>query len=104
MPELKIAIALASLRQPFKKALHTAARMGATGVEIDARHGLRPSELSDTGLRQLKKTLSDLNLRLAGVRFPTRHGYDIAQDLDCLSAASPFVRQHDEQIDVGVVS
>ena len=82
LPELKIAVGLSSLRQPFKKALHTAARLGATGVEIDARNDVQPKELSDTGRRQLKKMLTDLNLRVAAVRFPTRRGYDVLQDLE----------------------
>ncbi|MEZ6133882.1 MAG: sugar phosphate isomerase/epimerase family protein [Pirellulaceae bacterium] len=82
MPELKIGIALSSLRQPLKKALHTAARLGATGVEIDARNELRPRELTDTGRRQLRKMMEDLNLRVAAVRFQTRSGYDVQRDLD----------------------
>lgn len=82
MPELKIGIGLRSLRQPFKKALHTAASLGAQGIEIDARNELRASELSDTGRRQLRKLLDDLNLRVAAIRFPTLRGYDVLQDLD----------------------
>lgn len=82
MPAVKIAIGLSCLRQPFKKALHTAAQLGVAGVEIDARNLLRPSELSDTGRRQLRKMMDDLNLRVAALRFPTRRGYDILQDLD----------------------
>lgn len=82
MPEIKIALSLQSLRLPLKKALQTAASLGVTGVEIDARHMLKPSELTDTGRRQLKKMMSDLNLEVAAVRFPTRRGYDILQDLD----------------------
>lgn len=82
MPAVNIAIGLSSLKQPFKQALHTAARMGATGVEIDGRNMLRPEELSDTGLRQLRKMMDDLNLRVAAIRFPTRRGYDVLQDLD----------------------
>lgn len=82
MPELKIAVALACLGGPSKRALHTAARLGATGIEIDARNGLRPSEISDTGRRQLRKMLTDLNLTVAAIRFPTRRGYDVLQDLE----------------------
>ncbi len=81
MLKLKTAIQLASLQQPFKKALHTAARLGAKGVEIDARHELRPAELTQTGIRHIRKLLDDLNLRVAAVTFPTRRGYDIKQDL-----------------------
>ena len=55
MLQVKVGIQLASLRQPFKKALHTAARLGADAVEIDARTELRPSELSQTGARSLQQ-------------------------------------------------
>lgn len=82
MPQLKIAVALSCLNQPIKKALHTVAKLGASGIEIDARNGLRPSEISDTGRRQLRKLLTDLNLTIAAIRFPTRRGYDVLQDLD----------------------
>lgn len=82
MPQLKIGVGLRSLRQPFKKALHTVANLGAQGIEIDARNDLRPAELSETGCRQLRKMLSDLNLRVAAIRFPTHRGYDVLADLE----------------------
>jgi len=44
-------------------------------VQFDARQELRPTELSETGLRQLRKMLNDLNLRVASIAFPTRRGY-----------------------------
>lgn len=68
--------------QPIRKALHTAARIECDGVQIDARHELRPADLSDTGLRQLRKILDDLNLRIGSVAFPTRRGYADPTDLD----------------------
>ncbi len=68
--------------QPIRKALHTAAQVGGDGVQIDARQELRPAELSDTGLRQLRKVLDDLNLRVGSVAFPTRRGYGNPQDLE----------------------
>ncbi|MEX0820329.1 MAG: sugar phosphate isomerase/epimerase family protein [Pirellulaceae bacterium] len=80
--DLKVGIQLASLQLPFKKALHTAAELGANGVEIDARNDLKPQELSHTGLRQLRKTLDDRNLRVCAVGFQTRRGYNVLDDLD----------------------
>ena len=50
MPALRIGIELASLHLPFKKALHTAAELGADAVEIDARGEFRPQQLARTGL------------------------------------------------------
>jgi sugar phosphate isomerase/epimerase len=73
---VKIGIQTRSLRQPIRQALNTAARLGADGVEIDARHELRPSDLSRTGLREFHKLLEDLKLRVSAVAFPTRRGYD----------------------------
>lgn len=88
MAELNIAVRLdaipGDLRRPviLQRALSAAARVGASGVELCGRTAIRPSELSDTGLRQLRKRLSDLDLRVASVRFPTRRGYDTPEDLD----------------------
>jgi sugar phosphate isomerase/epimerase len=88
MPQLKIGIQLASLKQPFKKALHTAARLGADAVEIDARTELRPAKITQTGAREIRKMLEDLNLRVAAIGFLTRRGYNVADDLDRRVAAT----------------
>ena len=82
MAELKIAVRLDSMRLPLKQALEQAARLGVSAVELDARGPLSPKEISDTGLRQLKKMLDDRNLRISALRFQTRRGYDVEQDLD----------------------
>src|SRR4029079_704149 len=79
---VKIGIQTRSLRQPLRQALVTASRLGAGGVEIDARHELRPSDLSRTGLREFHKVLDDLTLRVSAVAFPTRRGYDDSDDLE----------------------
>jgi sugar phosphate isomerase/epimerase len=96
MPGVKIGIQTRSLRQPFKQAIRTAARLGAAGVEIDARNELRPGELSGTGLREFHKLLEDLNLRVSAIAFPTRRGYDDLEDLDrrvqATQAAMRFAR------------
>jgi sugar phosphate isomerase/epimerase len=85
---INIGIELASLRQPFKQALHTAAGLGVQAVEIDARSGIFQPDLSQTGLRQLRKLLEDLNLRVCAIRFHTRRGYDVLDDLDRRVAAT----------------
>ena len=81
MPHLKIGVELACLRLPLKKALHIAAQLGADAVEIDARGEVNPRQLSQTGLRQLRKILDDLRIRVAAVTFRTRRGYDALADL-----------------------
>lgn len=79
---LRIAAQTRCFTQPFKKALHIAAQVGCDGVQFDARNEVRPAELSDTGLRQLRKMLDDLNLRVGSIAFPTRRGYADPMDLD----------------------
>ncbi|MBX3411642.1 MAG: sugar phosphate isomerase/epimerase [Pirellulales bacterium] len=88
MAELKIGIQLRSLRLPFRKALQTAQRLGASAVEIDARGDLRPQELSETGLRELRKMLTDLELRVAAVGYRTRRGYHVLDELDARVAGT----------------
>ena len=82
MISLKIGIQTASLRLPLKKALLVAAQFGAEAVEIDGRHELPAAQFGDTALRQIRKLLDDLNLRVAAIRFPTRHGYDVVEDIE----------------------
>lgn len=82
VPAVKIGIQTRSLRQPLRQALNTAAQLGAAGVEIDARNDLRPADISQTGLRDIHKLLSDRNLRVSAVAFPTRRGFDVPDDLD----------------------
>ncbi len=77
----RIAAQTRFLAQSIKKALHTAGSLECDGVQIDARSELLPAELSETGLRQLRKMLADLNLRVGSVAFPTRRGYANPVDL-----------------------
>lgn len=82
MLQLKKSIRLESLRQPFKKALVTAASLGADGVEINGRTEIRPAEMSRTAVRHLQKMMADLNLEVSAIYFPTRRGYGVSDDLD----------------------
>ena len=82
MLQLRKSIHLDSLRQPFKKAIVTAAQLGAEAVEINGLGEVRASNLSRTGIRQIKKMLSDLNLSVAAIYFPTQSGYGDLNRLD----------------------
>jgi sugar phosphate isomerase/epimerase len=82
MPLLRIAVELSSLRLPFKQALLAAKQLGVSAIEIDARGEINPQELSNSGRRQLRKLLDDLDLSVAAIGFRTRRGYDVAQDLE----------------------
>ena len=82
MLKLKKSIRLESLRLPFKKALLTAANLGADGIEINGRTEIRSADMSRTAIRHLKKLLADLNLQVSAIHFPTRRGFGISDDLD----------------------
>ncbi|MAT68399.1 MAG: hypothetical protein CMJ58_02640 [Planctomycetaceae bacterium] len=84
---VRIAAATRHLKQPFRKALHTAASLGVEGVQIDARDELRPADITGTAVRQVRKLLDDANLRVAGGVFPTRRGLLEAQDAERRLAA-----------------
>jgi sugar phosphate isomerase/epimerase len=103
VPALKIGVELASLRLPFKKALHTAAQLGADAVEIDARGEITPPQLSRTGVRQLRKTLEDFRLRVSAVTFRTRRGYDTTAHLDGRIAATKTAMQFAHDLGGSVV-
>lgn len=103
MPQLKIGIQLASLRQPFKKALHTAAQLGAQGVEIDARGEIKPHDLTRTALRELRKLLDDLGLKVSAVGFRTRRGYNVPQDLEARVEATKAAMQMAYDLGTSVV-
>ncbi len=103
MPQLNIAVRLDSMQLPIKRALATASQLGARAVEIDARNTVKPSELSETGLRQFRKMLDDLNLRIAAVRFQTRRGYDNPQDLDRRVEATKSAMQFAYKLGCNVV-
>jgi sugar phosphate isomerase/epimerase len=80
--KLRKAVRLESFGLPFRQALEAAARIGAEGVEINARTEVRPADMTRTAVRQIRKLLEDYRLRIACVHLPTRRGYNIDDDLD----------------------
>lgn len=103
MLNLKIGIQLASLRLPFEKALRAAAEMGAEAVEIDGRYGLKPAEMSRTGIRHLKNMLDTLNLRVCAIGFRTRRGYNVLEDLDARVEATKQAMSLGYQLGASIV-
>ncbi|TWU04355.1 sugar phosphate isomerase/epimerase family protein [Stieleria varia] len=82
MAELRIAVRIDALKLPIKRALEQASALGVRSIEMDARGDIHPEAMTGTGLRHLKKMLSDLNLNVVALRFQTRRGYDIVHELD----------------------
>lgn len=103
MLQIKIAVRLASLKLPFRNALVAAKQLGAEAVEIDARDELRSEDLSQTGVRQVRKLLDDLNLRVSALTFRTRRGYDVSEDLEPRVEATKRALQLAYDLGTGVV-
>jgi sugar phosphate isomerase/epimerase len=82
LSNINIGVQLSSFQMPFKNALIAANRLGVRGVEIDARIDLDMEQMSASAIRQIRKMLDDLNLRVAAIRFRTRRGYDCREGLD----------------------
>jgi sugar phosphate isomerase/epimerase len=91
------------MKQPFKQAAQLAARFGANAIEIDAREQIRPQELTQTALRQVRKMLDDLNLRVCAVSFRTRRGYGDAAELDRRIEATKHAMQMAYSLGASVV-
>jgi sugar phosphate isomerase/epimerase len=87
----------------LRPAVQTAARLGADGVEIDVRNELPPGELSQTGIRQFRKLLSDLHLSVSVVSFITRRGYDNPQDLERRILATQSAMKFAQLLGAGAV-
>ena len=103
MPQLKVGIHLTCLKRPLRQALVLARQLGADAVELDGRGELRPGNLSQTGLRQLRKELDDLNLRVCAVGFHTRRGYGVAEDLEPRIEATRQAMQFAYKLGAGLV-
>ena len=82
MLQLKKSLRLECLRQPFRQALETAAQIGADAIEVNGRTEIKPKDMSRTAIRHLSKMLSDYQLKISAVNFPTRAGYSSLELLE----------------------
>ena len=55
MDTAHLSVHATALAADFRRSLRVARDLGIRGVEIDARHGLDPTQLTQTGLRQIRK-------------------------------------------------
>ena len=82
-----------SLARDLRSALRVARELGLHGVELDARRGLDTEQMSQTGIRQIRKWIGDEGLVVAAVAFPTRSGYGDADRLEGRIAATKAAMQ-----------
>lgn len=71
---LRFALDLSHFAPGLRKSLPAAAALGLQAVQLDARGEITPA-LSTTALREVRKLLEDLNLRVSALTYRTRRGY-----------------------------
>lgn len=84
---LSLALATRCLKLPLLEALQATARAGVSAIQLDLRDELKPSELTDTGLRQFKHRLGEFAIEVPTVTFPTRRPLYDSERLDERMAA-----------------
>lgn len=89
----RLSVGTLSLSRDLRTALRQARALGLGGVELDARGGLDAEQMSQTGIRQIRKWLADEGLAVAAVAFPTRGGYSAADRLEGRIAATKSAMQ-----------
>lgn len=82
MEPLRRAVACHCLPQPLRRAIRAAVELGAAGIQLNARQELRPTDLSDSGRRQLRHDLEIEGLEISSLAFPTRRSFYDAEQLD----------------------
>lgn len=80
MKPLRIGIVAESTGLPVRKAIAEAARMGASGVQVDAAGELAGDRLGETGRREFRNLLRSFNQEFAALNVPLRHGLDVAEN------------------------
>lgn len=88
MDTSRLSVPSVVLARDLRKAFRAARDLGFRGVELDARNGLAADEVSQTGLRQIRKWLGDEGLVVSAVAFPTRGGYGDADRLEARITAT----------------
>ena len=82
MDTTRISIPAVALARDLRTAFRRARDLGIRGVELDARRGLDPAQVSRTGIRQLRKWLGDEGIEVAAIAFHTRGGYADTERLE----------------------
>jgi sugar phosphate isomerase/epimerase len=92
-----------ALSRDLRTALRRARDLGFRGVELDARGGLEPLAMTQTGTRQIRKWLGDEGVVVSAVSFRTRGGYADAERLEGRIAATKSALTLAHALGAGVV-
>ncbi len=82
MSRLKLAVATRSFGKPLKKAIRSAAEIGAQGVQLDAQNEVSSASFGASADRHFRKYLEEFNLSVSSLRLPARHALMEPEFLD----------------------
>jgi len=82
METSRLSVPAVSLSRDLRRSLRLARDLGVHAIELDGRNGLDPAQVTETGLRQIRKWLGDEGLVVSGISFQTRGGYGEANRLE----------------------
>lgn len=103
METTRLSVPALPLARDLRQALRQARDLGFHAVELDARSGLEPAQVSQTGLRQIRKWLGDEGVEVAAVTFRTRGGYADSDRLEGRIAATKKALDLAHALGCGVV-
>lgn len=82
MSRLKLAVATRCLGLPIRRAIKTAAQIGARGIQLDVQNEISPASFGASGDRQFRKLLEEYNLTVTSMRLPARHALTEPEFID----------------------
>ena len=88
METSRLSVPAVALATDLRKALRAARDLGVSGIELDARSGIDSDQITQTGMRQIRKWLGDEGLVVSAIAFPTRGGYGDSDRLEGRIAAT----------------
>jgi len=103
MDTTRISVPAALLSRDLRRAFRAARDLGVRGVELDARHSLEPAQVSQTGLRQIRKWLGDEGVVVSAIAFRTRGGYADPDRLEGRIAATKDALRLAHDLGAGLV-
>jgi len=103
METSRLSVPAFCLSADLRTALRRARDLGIRGIELDARAGLSPEQVTKTGLRQIRKWLGDEGVEVAAIAFRTRGGYADPERLEGRIAATKAALTLAHDLGAGIV-
>jgi len=103
METSRLSVPAAALSRDLRASFRKARALGLKGVELDLRSGVSAEQVSQSGIRQIRKWLADEGLAVAATAFPTRGGYADAERLEGRIAATKSALEVAHALGAGIV-